>query len=248
MNKIDLFFENARLLNRELDIIPLMYGSLGLQYLAGDEITADDIDILIPESYVGEKWRELRNMLEARGYILTDGHEHTFEKDGVEYSYAGIESLGDFAGTDIADIPEKNVVGARFRLLTLEQYLRVYRASSRDGYRVNVRQKKDAEKIAYIERLMGYDEEINSHGDIYAVYDRLKDSYAVRIDNSKDVDDGFSGHWPVLHGVTKAGIFWLYLCDDFFVLSYENGKEYHDHCHPMSAEEAVNDIIGLYEA
>jgi len=248
MNKIALFFANAKLLNAEFDILPLIYGSLGLQYLTGDDITADDIDILIPEAYIGPKWNEFRAALEARGYALTDEHEHTFEKDGTEYSYAGIESLGAFAGIDIVDIPVKEVIGARFRLLTLEHYLGVYKASVRDGYRVNVRQKKDAEKIAYIERLLKYDEPPYSHGEIYAIYERLKDKYDVRIDDSKDVDDGFSSHFPVLHGTTKSGVFWLYLYGDLFVLSVDNANGYHDHWHPQSADEAFSDIIDLFEA
>ena len=41
--------------------------------------------------------------------------------------------------------------GVRFLLLSLEQYLAVYKQSSKDGYRVNVWQKKDADKIRFIE-------------------------------------------------------------------------------------------------
>ncbi len=40
--------------------------------------------------------------------------------------------------------------GVAFKKLSLEQYLKVYTASSKDGYRVNVRQKKDNEKLAFI--------------------------------------------------------------------------------------------------
>ena len=38
--------------------------------------------------------------------------------------------------------------------MTLAQYLQVYRASAKDGYRVEVRGKKDGEKIALIEKLL----------------------------------------------------------------------------------------------
>lgn len=38
-----------------------------------------------------------------------------------------------------------------FKLLSLEQYLQVYHASAKDGYRVNVREKKDYDKITFIE-------------------------------------------------------------------------------------------------
>ena len=247
MNKINLFLDNAALLNSRLDIAPLMYGSLGLQYLAGDEITADDIDILIPEVYISEKWKFFRAFLEAQGYVLTDEHEHTFEKNGASFSYAAIESLKEFSGTDVDDIGIREVCGVRFRLLTPEQYLRVYKASSLDGYRVNVRQKKDGEKIAYIEHLLECGEEINSHGDVYAVYEMLKDRYNVNIDDSKAVNDGYSGHFPLLHGTAQNKEFHFYLYGGLFVLSCENSKGYHDHWHPLSVDEAVASIAELYE-
>ena len=49
------------------------------------------------------------------------------------------------------DIEVREADGVRFLLPSLEQYLAVYRKSSKDGYRVNVRQKKDADKIKFIE-------------------------------------------------------------------------------------------------
>ena len=90
-------------------------------------------------------------MLETRGYVLTDAHEHTFVRDGVAYSYADIEDLESFAGINTEYIEMYEADGVRFLLLSLEQYLIVYRQSSKDGYRVNVRQKKDADKIRFIE-------------------------------------------------------------------------------------------------
>ncbi|MBR2500315.1 MAG: hypothetical protein IKB60_04470 [Clostridia bacterium] len=46
-----LFFENAKLLREKFDIIPLMYGSLVLEYITDKQLNADDIDILIPEVF-----------------------------------------------------------------------------------------------------------------------------------------------------------------------------------------------------
>lgn len=148
--KIDAFFENARLLHKEIQIVPLLYGSQGLEYLTKENLGADDIDILIPEIYLSEQWAELCAMLERNGYRLIDEHEHTFEKNGIHLSYARLEELESFAGIVISNIPilEANLI--RFRLLTLEQYLKVYTASSKDGYRMNVKQKKDQEKIDFI--------------------------------------------------------------------------------------------------
>ena len=150
-NKFNLFLENARFLSEKFSMVPLLYGSLGLEYLTGDDLSADDIDILVPRVFITERWHEFKALLEARGYVLTDAHEHTFVRDGVVYSYADIEDLESFVGIHAEDIELHEVDGVRFLLLSLEQYLAVYRQSSKDGYRVNVRQKKDADKIRFIE-------------------------------------------------------------------------------------------------
>ena len=150
-NKFNLFLENARLLSDKFDIVPLLYGSLGLEYLTGDILGVDDIDILVPRVFIKERWCEFKVLLEVQGYVLVDEHEHTFVRDGVAYSYADIEDLESFTGIRMKDIEMCETDGVHFLLLLLEQYLAVYRQSSKDGYRVNIRQKKDADKIRFIE-------------------------------------------------------------------------------------------------
>ena len=150
-NKFNLFLENAQFLSDKFDIVPLLYGSLGLEYLTGDALGADDIDILVPRVFITERWHEFKALLKAQGYVLSDEHEHTFLRDGVAYSYADIEDLESFAGIRMKDIEMREADGVSFLMLSLEQYLAVYKKSSKDGYRVNVRQKKDADKIRFIE-------------------------------------------------------------------------------------------------
>ena len=150
-NKFNLFLENARFLSDKFGIVPLLYGSLGLEYLTGDDFGADDIDILVSRVFITDRWQEFKAVLEEHRYVLVDEHEHTFLRDGVAYSYADIEDLESFAGINTEAIEMHEVDGVRFMLLSLEQYLAVYRQSSKDGYRVNVRQKKDADKIRFIE-------------------------------------------------------------------------------------------------
>ncbi|MBQ8739504.1 MAG: hypothetical protein IJZ04_08415 [Clostridia bacterium] len=113
-NKFNLFLENARFLSDKLGIVPLLYGSLGLEYLTGDALGADDIDILVPRVFITERWHEFKTLLEAQGYVLADEHEHTFVRDGVAYSYADIEDLESFAGINTEDIEMHEVDGVRF--------------------------------------------------------------------------------------------------------------------------------------
>ena len=150
-NKFNFFLENARFLSDKFGIVPLLYGSLGLEYLTGDDLGADDIDILVSRVFITDRWQEFKAVLEEHGYVLVDEHEHTFVRDDVAYSYADIEDLESFAGIRMKDIEMHEADGVRFLLLSLEQYLAVYKQSSKDGYRVNVRQKKDADKIRFIE-------------------------------------------------------------------------------------------------
>ncbi|MBE6569086.1 MAG: phosphoribosylanthranilate isomerase [Ruminococcaceae bacterium] len=149
---ITSFLHNARLLTTTFGIIPLLYGSLGLEYRTEEPLQADDIDILIPETFLTDRWPEFISILTQNGYTLTDEHEHTFEKDGLHYSYASLEELETFAGISADAIPMLREDGIIFRLLTLEQYLAVYTVSVKDGYRIDVRGKKDAEKIALIRK------------------------------------------------------------------------------------------------
>ena len=152
--KVSLFLENARFLGENFGIVPLLYGSLGLEYRTGQDLGADDIDILIPGEFLRRRWGELQTALEEAGYVLTDSHEHTFEKNNVSYSYAEIEDLTPFAGIDLAQIPKLEKQGVTFFVLTISQYLQVYTASSKDGYRIHVRQKKDGEKIAFLQKIL----------------------------------------------------------------------------------------------
>ena len=145
------FLFNAKELNARFNIMPLLYGSLGLEILTDSSLNADDIDILIPEVFVkGEKWPEFKSYLENNGYVLVDEHEHTFRKNDTDFSYASIENLKDFADIDVNDISTKQDNNANFLLLSLEQYLRVYEKSSQDGYRVNKKEKQDNAKIVFI--------------------------------------------------------------------------------------------------
>ncbi len=149
--KVTMFFENAKLIYNRFGIVPLLYGSLGLEYITNENLNSDDIDILIPNRFINEKWDCFKGFLTEVGYILIDEHEHTFQKNGICYSYASFEELESFAKINLSDIECRINCDVPFKVLSLEQYLKVYMASSKDGYRINVREKKDADKILFIQ-------------------------------------------------------------------------------------------------
>lgn len=149
------FLHIAQLLNKKLNIIPLLFGSLGLEQRLHTNLNADDIDILIPETFLNEKWNSIVTIMNDNGYELYDLHEHAFEKSGLSVAFASIENLTPFAGVNLSRIPIVEKTGIRYYLLNLQDYLKVYIASSKDGYRKNTKNKKDEEKIKLINEAIG---------------------------------------------------------------------------------------------
>ncbi len=145
------FLHIARKLNDRLQVTPLLFGSLGLEKRLNVSLNADDIDVLIPERFIKEEWSKLMALMEDEGYCLIDHEEHEFEKNDVHIAFADIEGLEPFAGVHISDIPVITESGTRYYLLELEEYLKVYTASSKDGYRKDVKNKQDQAKIDLIE-------------------------------------------------------------------------------------------------
>ena len=144
------FIHIARLLNEKLNIVPLLFGSLGLEQRLNKNLNADDIDVLIPEIFLNERWSSIVALMNDVGYTLYDLHEHAFEKSGLSAAFAAIESLTPFAGIDLKQIPVIDEAGVRYYLLDLHDYLKVYTASAKDGYRKNVKNKQDEQKLELI--------------------------------------------------------------------------------------------------
>ncbi|MDE6722680.1 MAG: hypothetical protein K2J55_00610, partial [Eubacterium sp.] len=147
----------AKDLNKKLNIVPLLFGSLGLEQRLDVCLNAEDIDVLVPEEFLNDKWQYIVDVMTDNGYALYDLHEHAFDKDGLSLAYASIESLTPFADVDIASIPIINENGIQYFLLELQDYLKVYTASSKDGYRKNIKNKQDRQKINLINEALGTD-------------------------------------------------------------------------------------------
>ena len=154
------FLNIAGSFNEKFNMVPLLFGSLGLEQRLQLDLKADDIDMLIPETFLGEKWDSIVSLMHYNGYELYDLHEHAFEKNGLSVAFAPIESLTPFAGVDTGNIPLMEEEGVRYLLLELGDYLKVYTASAKDGYRKNVKNKQDEEKIRLINEAIKKNSEV----------------------------------------------------------------------------------------
>ncbi|MDE6131938.1 MAG: nucleotidyltransferase family protein [Oscillospiraceae bacterium] len=148
------FLHIAKALNENLSVVPLLFGSLGLEQRLRTDLNADDIDVLIPEKFLNDRWDRIADIMSENGYTLYDVHEHAFEKNGLSVAFASLESLAPFAGVDVEKIPVTEESGVRYLLLDLQDYLKVYTASLKDGYRKNVKNKNDQQKIDLINQAL----------------------------------------------------------------------------------------------
>lgn len=156
------FLQIAEQLNA-LGIVPLLMGSVGLERRTGRNWQARDIDIHVPSDPRG--WdapdderiyqaEQLIAMMEKLGYVLVDRHEHEFQKDGLSVEFGGMHSLPTFAGVALEELEIQETSGIRYYLPTLEQYLKIYQASSQDSYRADKNNHKDFEKIDYLKEVL----------------------------------------------------------------------------------------------
>ncbi|MBR0018649.1 hypothetical protein FE205_20525, partial [Bacillus subtilis] len=123
------FINIAKTFNKELDIIPLLYGSLGLEKVTGLDFSPEDIKLLIPLIFLEEKWEKLKKVMELHGYKMVDLHEHEFKKTNTKIGISYIEDLKPFADVDYNNLEIFEDGGAKYHLLTIDDYLKIYKKS-----------------------------------------------------------------------------------------------------------------------
>lgn len=133
-----------------LSIKPVIYGSFGVANYLGNFKDFEDIDLLIEDKFLNNKWEEFRKLFESEGFNLVNEKEHEFEFNDKKVGFASKSIL--IRDKIINDYSEL----VRFKdkdafTLTPEDFLKAYKFSVKDGYRINTRGKKDADVIKGLE-------------------------------------------------------------------------------------------------
>lgn len=161
-HKFNEFIKIAKKLN-DIEIIPLLMGSVGLEVVTGKSWDAQDLDIHIPGDKRGwevppelniHNWHDIVNIMNSMEYNLIDLHEHEFSKEGLSVEFGIIDTLPSFAGVQLENLEMHQLGEVRFYLLNLEQYLSVYESSSKDSYRADNNNNKDIGKIDFLKRMI----------------------------------------------------------------------------------------------
>ncbi|GAA5416804.1 hypothetical protein Pryu01_01843 [Paraliobacillus ryukyuensis] len=161
-HKFDTFINIAKELN-QLSITPLLMGSVGLEVVTGKNWDAKDLDIHVPGDPRGwemppeqniYQWERIVAIMQGMHFQLIDLHEHEFSEKELSVEFGIIDTLPRFAGVELTDLNLQQTGEATYYLLTPEQYLRVYQASSKDSYRSDNNNSKDLKKIAFLRQLL----------------------------------------------------------------------------------------------
>lgn len=161
-HKFNEFIKIAKKLN-DIEIIPLLMGSVGLEIVTGKSWDAQDLDIHIPGDKRGwevppelniHNWNDIVNIMNSMEYNLIDLHEHEFSKEGLSVEFGIIDTLPSFAGVQLGNLEMHQLGEVRYYLLNLEQYLSVYESSSKDSYRANNNNNKDIGKIDFLKKMI----------------------------------------------------------------------------------------------
>lgn len=147
---MDEFLSKILEILKDLNIKPVIYGSFGVSLYLGDFKEFEDIDILIEDEFINNKWIEFRKLFELRSFNLIDEVEHEFELEGKRVGFASKNILiRDKIINDYSELVQYKNKDAF--TLKPEDFLKAYRYSIKDGYRINMRGKKDKSIIEKLE-------------------------------------------------------------------------------------------------
>ncbi|AVQ98170.1 phosphoribosylanthranilate isomerase [Oceanobacillus iheyensis] len=158
MDKFAEFIRITKKLN-DINIIPLLMGSVGLEVVTGKSWQAQDLDIHVPGDKRGwevppelsiHNWEKIVEIMSSIGYTLVDLHEHEFSNGELSVEFGIMDTLPEFAGVPLEDLEIHQEGDTKYYLLTKSQYLAVYEASSLDSYRADQNNNKDLRKIDFL--------------------------------------------------------------------------------------------------
>ena len=154
LQRMHIHFQHINQLLRALGIHPILYGSLGASAYLGDFKTFKDIDVLVEDVWLKDKWIRLVEYLDQHGWRMINEREHEFIKTGCpRLSLASQDILErDGIGKLSECIAHIEYDGLQLQTITAEAFLRAYQLSVKDGYRVQQRGKKDAQIIQLLKQ------------------------------------------------------------------------------------------------
>jgi len=152
--KFKIFLEITKSLNKRFNIIPVLYGSLGLSRVIEKDIVVNDIDILVPNGFIKNRWKDLFELMVNSGFELKNEREHEFVRKSHVVAFATDNDLTEKSGEKPENLEISTEGHVKFKQLTPELYFNVYQSVLTDGYRQEKRGSADKDKIEMIKEYL----------------------------------------------------------------------------------------------
>lgn len=131
-------------------IDPILYGSQGVALHIGKFKEFGDIDLLVQDEWIGNRWDELVAIMAELSFEMVNRHEHEFKNQSdisVGFAAESILTRDRILTSGLQEVLRVRFGRTVVRTLNKVAFLRAYEFSVRDGYRVEQRGKKDADII-----------------------------------------------------------------------------------------------------
>jgi len=149
---IAVFLKLVRALNK-MDIVPIIYGSLGLSLLVGECGPIADIDFILTDAGFRRRWRDIQNYLISKmGYKKDPDHKQEFLGNGCPVSFLKLSDIKTLIPIRLSQLTKHTREGGTYYNLTLSLYLGIYRKGLRGRDRKQKKEGPDKEKIRLIEK------------------------------------------------------------------------------------------------
>lgn len=152
-------FKNYQKVNKfliENKIDSILYGSLGVSIYLGKFKEVNDIDLLVEDVYLNDKWSDLIEIMKDNSFELIDSREHEFiNKQDLKIAFAKKSILTkDNICDPQKDIQTHNNNGILIKTLTKQAFINAYTFSSKDGYRKEKRGKNDLDIVKRLKEII----------------------------------------------------------------------------------------------
>lgn len=147
---LNLFLKITQKLN-EINVIPIIYGSLGLYFEIGEKGLVNDIDFVLKDKDFKRCWDKIKGMMEGLGYKNDLSHAQEFIDRKPYVSFMAVNQLRKVTG-NFKKLTEVEFKGAKFYNFTLKTYLKIYKNGLKNKWRCSKRERGDLIKIDYIKK------------------------------------------------------------------------------------------------
>lgn len=131
-NKYIAFTDVARLINIRLEEIPILYGSLGVEFRVKKDMKCRNINLMLSNELISDKWESLVDLMSVAGFSLKSEKDRLFEREGMELTVSNTEELSAYAGIDVHTFEKINDF-AEFYLPKVCDFLEIYNYKSKDN-------------------------------------------------------------------------------------------------------------------